>query len=64
MNHKFAVSAELAKAKSMEDEVIDAWKSITEASPGAVHDILKDWYAGKIYLLVPSRVYDKLCDKI
>jgi hypothetical protein len=60
---KRAVSAELAKAMGVEDEVIDNWKKTTQASPGAVHDILADWYAGRIYLLVPKNVYDKLRGK-
>ena len=61
---KRAVTAELAKAMGIEDEVVDTWKSTTEASPSAVHDILTDWYAGKIYLLVPQTAFDKMCGKI
>ena len=53
--NKKAISAEEAKTMGIEDEVIDAWMSQTHANPQYQNDYIRDWYAGKIKLIVDLR---------
>jgi hypothetical protein len=59
MEHKWSVSATLAKEKGIESEVVDAWMKLTKASPQIVPTILEQWYNGEINLLVPIEIKEQ-----
>jgi hypothetical protein len=50
--NKRAITAEKAKELRIETKVIDLWVKSTGASTITVPDILRDWFDGKISLIV------------
>jgi len=49
---RVAITVEEAKRRKIESEVIDAWMKQTKADPRVHHETIRDWYDGKIKLIV------------